>query len=227
MSEDQDNLLDELLSRINRPEYEGDWVPPAVGREIARRLRLTRELADKVLALVDEVERLGAERRRWISDYTGAIDPNKILSALHVAERERDEAREALRYVIDVRRIKCEHQHPPPDEYCAKCRADEALTGGGGVTDLKKLAEEWLNNAGVYDPDDIPELVALLEQVVKERDAQWEKKAAADMYQVLANRNAEVKRVIEEVRLKFPLTDAQVCAHRACDEILYRLGLDR
>jgi hypothetical protein len=34
----------------------------------------------------------------------------------------------ALRYVIDVREIKCAHKHPAPDDFCARCRADAALS---------------------------------------------------------------------------------------------------
>lgn len=35
--------------------------------------------------------------------------------------------REALIYVINVRRIECLHKHPGPDESCAKCQAELAL----------------------------------------------------------------------------------------------------
>lgn len=51
----------------------------------------------------------------------GERDANKIFADASVAVVE------AARYLMDVREIKCAHNHPPPDEYCAKCRMDAAL----------------------------------------------------------------------------------------------------
>lgn len=39
---------------------------------------------------------------------------------------------EALKYLLKSREIECEHMHPGPDEYCAKCRADAALSAALG-----------------------------------------------------------------------------------------------
>lgn len=37
----------------------------------------------------------------------------------------------ALRYVLMVRSLKCEHKHPGPDHSCAVCKAEAALAEGG------------------------------------------------------------------------------------------------
>ena len=43
----------------------------------------------------------------------------------------------AARYLMEVREIKCHHDHPPPDYACAKCRMDAALARPGVQEALK------------------------------------------------------------------------------------------
>ena len=35
----------------------------------------------------------------------------------------------ALRYLLEVRGIRCTHQHPGPDADCARCVAEQAMLG--------------------------------------------------------------------------------------------------
>lgn len=47
----------------------------------------------------------------------------------------------ALRYMLKVRDIKCEHAHNGPDEFCARCIADGALSLPGVP---ETIAPPWL-----------------------------------------------------------------------------------
>jgi hypothetical protein len=68
----------------------------------------------------------GLIKHGWIA-YGERLSAEDLGHDLRSILAEREELRAALRYVIDVREIKCAHKHPAPDDFCARCRADAAL----------------------------------------------------------------------------------------------------
>lgn len=62
----------------------------------------------------------------WVSHERGVRIGDWPKSRLWNADPITDLVR-ALEYMIEVREIKCEHKHPPPDEFCALCKANAAL----------------------------------------------------------------------------------------------------
>ena len=55
-----------------------------------------------------------------------APDSECIFCDHEAAEQRSKELEEALRYMMDVRDVRCQHKGGP-DEFCAKCKADAAL----------------------------------------------------------------------------------------------------